>query len=82
MPSMGKLFSLSDASLRVAFKAVSSLKIHVNGLSHHAISNGVEEFKAKNGFDNYHLEIPMALINQQMWHYVKLGYCDELQCVI
>ena len=55
MPDIGKIFALQDAAVRLAFKAVGLCKMHRNGASHYDVSNGVEELKAKNSFDNDHL---------------------------
>ena len=59
------------------FKAIGLCKMCRNGPSHHVASNGVEEFNAKNVFNNHPLEMSMVLINQQRWHCIKFGYCYE-----
>ena len=61
----------------VTFIAVGLCKMYRNGPSHNVVSNGIECFKAKHGFDNDHLEISMVCMIDQRSHYVKLGYCDE-----
>ena len=55
MPKVVKLFDLPDSVVRVTFKTIGLCKMHRNSSSHHATSNGVEEFQAKDGFDNDHL---------------------------
>ena len=64
MPNIVKLFALTDEAVRAMLKADGSRKMCRDGSSHHAMSNGIEEFKANNGFDNDLLEIYMAQTNQ------------------
>ena len=65
MPNMGKLFALPDVVARVTLKAAGSCEIRKNGPSRHAMPNRVEEIKAKNGFDNDHLEMSVVRVSQQ-----------------
>ena len=65
IPDIGKLFSLPNVVVRVIFKAVRSCETHRNVTSHHFVPNRVKEFKAKNGFDNEHLETSVVLMMKQ-----------------
>ena len=56
MPKVGKLFALPHAAVRVIYVAVGLHKIFRNVPYYQVISNGIEDFKANNGFCNDHLE--------------------------
>jgi len=55
IPNMGKLFALPNVAVRVTFKAVNLFKEKQKG-ARVISNNGVDDFKAKCGFDNEHLE--------------------------
>ena len=76
MSSIGKLFALPNIAVRVIFKAVNLFKEKQKG-THVISNNGVDDFKAKCGFDNGHLEMSIVCLIDQRSCYVKLGYCDE-----
>ena len=74
MPSIGELFSLLDAVVRVAFTVVGLCKLCSDGRSSSAISNSVEDFKSKNLFDSKHLKITIARTRKLRMLFVKLGH--------
>ena len=82
MPNIGFFFGLPHSTVKVMFIALGLCKMHRNDQSHNVISNGIEDFNAKYGFDNDYLETSMVRIMDQRTHYVKLGYHDENSRII
>ena len=75
MPNIGELYGLSDVAVRVLLGALGTCRLNdVGCFTLH--TNGIELFKSKNGFDNYHLEITPVKFNNEKHHYTKLGYCN------